>query len=62
MTRKIRGRIIIDSKEHNNTIRDKDFEFIPDSKAIWPDMDEHLRMSNEELLMCIPSVWIHIDN
>lgn len=34
MTRKIRGRIIIDSKEHNNTIRDKDFEFIPDSKAI----------------------------
>ncbi|KAF4624987.1 hypothetical protein G7Y89_g13185 [Cudoniella acicularis] len=48
----VRERIIIDSKAYIDDIGDTTLEFIPDSKVIRSDLDEHLTMSDEELLIC----------
>lgn len=43
---------MIDSKEYNDDIRDPKLAFIPDSRTIRSDFNEHQQMSDEELLMC----------
>jgi hypothetical protein len=52
MGSKTQERVIVDIKEFTNDICDPKPKFIPDSKVIRPELNEHLQMSDEELLIC----------
>jgi len=43
---------MIDSKEYNENIREPKLAFIPDSRIILSNFNQHQHMSDEELLMC----------
>jgi hypothetical protein len=57
MGSKTQERIIVDCKEyHNDICHMPKPEYIPDSKVIRPELNEHLQMSDDELLICTRKV------
>jgi len=59
---KVQTRVIINSKEYNDNIRDWKNKFVSDLKVIQSSLNEYLKMSDEELLMCVPEVCGTVDN
>ena len=47
---------MVDSKEYNDNVYPGSTEFITGTKAIRPELNEHLNLNDETLLICEPRV------